>query len=178
MTEIDPCPLCGNKKDLIVLPDFSEDEPTRIYAYHVFCQHCHTHGRNCYPIGWCESEQAAIEAWNDRYDMGGNMNEIKYCPHCGTNSEKNTIRCTEEYNEFSIFTCYNCGKSHIREIKKELLSTIRTKNIEINPRKLKALKGIVGFMFSFVNLSEDLKEDLKTTDDFYHELKIIYQENK
>lgn len=59
------CPFCKGT-DLVVLPDKSEDEPTRIYAYHVMCRDCHCHGRNHYPIGWCETKEAAIEAWNDR----------------------------------------------------------------------------------------------------------------
>lgn len=59
-----PCPFCG-RNDLIIHPDYSEDDG-RIYAYHVFCRDCHAHGRNNYPIGWCESEDAAVEAWNDR----------------------------------------------------------------------------------------------------------------
>ena len=47
--------------------------------------------------------------------------KVMYCPHCGTNSAVNTIRCQTEYPEFSIFTCYNCGKTHIREVKEDLL---------------------------------------------------------
>jgi Lar family restriction alleviation protein len=70
--ELLPCPFCGGK-DLVIREDKSGDEPEddptdqRTYAYHVFCRGCHAHGRNNYPIGWCESEQAAIEAWNDRF---------------------------------------------------------------------------------------------------------------
>ena len=60
-----PCPFC-DRSDLIVHEDVSEDEPKRVYAYHVFCRDCHCHGRNNYRIGWCESPSAAIEAWNDR----------------------------------------------------------------------------------------------------------------
>ncbi len=52
---------------------------------------------------------------------------VIYCPHCGTNSSKNTIRIQEEYREFSIVTCYNCGKDHIRFISPMLLSLVRNK---------------------------------------------------
>jgi Lar family restriction alleviation protein len=62
-----PCPFCG-RNDLVIREDKSEDgDSTITYAYYVFCRDCHCHGRNNYPIGWCESEQAAIEAWNDRF---------------------------------------------------------------------------------------------------------------
>lgn len=61
-----PCPFCGNTK-LIIEPDRAEDDNGRIYAYHVYCPDCHARGRNMYPICWCESEQEAIEAWNDRF---------------------------------------------------------------------------------------------------------------
>lgn len=61
-----PCPFCGST-DLSVEPDKTEDDNDRIYAYHVFCHDCQARGRNEYPISWCESEQAAIEAWNDRF---------------------------------------------------------------------------------------------------------------
>jgi Lar family restriction alleviation protein len=65
-TELLPCPFCGSN-DLIVVPDLAEDDNNRIYAYHVFCRDCHAHGRNKFPFCWCESEQQAIEAWNDRF---------------------------------------------------------------------------------------------------------------
>jgi Lar family restriction alleviation protein len=60
-----PCPFCRGT-DLVYRKDYAEDDPTHCYAIHVFCQDCHAHGRNNYPIGWCESEEAAAEAWNDR----------------------------------------------------------------------------------------------------------------
>lgn len=60
-----PCPFCRGS-DLVYRKDFAEDDPSHWYAIHVFCQDCHAHGRNNYPIGWCESEEAAAEAWNDR----------------------------------------------------------------------------------------------------------------
>ncbi len=59
------CPFCKGR-DLSVRPDFSEDEPARIYAYHVFCCDCHARGRNHYRIGWCETPESARQAWNDR----------------------------------------------------------------------------------------------------------------
>jgi len=61
-----PCPFCGNT-NLTIEPDRAKDDNNRIYAYHVYCPQCHSTGRNMYPICWCESEQAAIEAWNDRF---------------------------------------------------------------------------------------------------------------
>jgi hypothetical protein len=54
-------------------------------------------------------------------EEGKEGSKIMYCPHCGTNSEVSTIRCQTEYPEFSIFTCYNCGKTHIRDVKEGLL---------------------------------------------------------
>lgn len=67
-----PCPFCGGN-NLIVRKDFSEDEMTSWYAMHVFCTDCHARGRNNYPIGWCESERAASDAWNDR---NGNVDDL------------------------------------------------------------------------------------------------------
>jgi Lar family restriction alleviation protein len=64
-TELLPCPFCGGT-EFYVGKDFCEDEPTRWYALHVRCQTCYAKGRNHYQIGWCESEEAAREAWNDR----------------------------------------------------------------------------------------------------------------
>ncbi|MEN6535674.1 MAG: Lar family restriction alleviation protein [Bryobacteraceae bacterium] len=63
--ELLPCPFCGGS-DVCVRSDLSEDKPARVYAYHVFCHDCHSHGRNHYRIGWCETQKAACEAWNDR----------------------------------------------------------------------------------------------------------------
>lgn len=60
-----PCPFCHGT-DLVYRKDYAEDDPTHAYAIHVFCQDCHTHGRNNYPIGWCETEEMAADAWNDR----------------------------------------------------------------------------------------------------------------
>jgi Lar family restriction alleviation protein len=64
--ELLPCPFCGSN-DLEIIPDLAKDDNNRIYAYHVFCRDCHARGRNNFPICWCESEQQAIEAWNDRF---------------------------------------------------------------------------------------------------------------
>jgi Lar family restriction alleviation protein len=64
--ELLPCPFCGGR-NLEIHPDFAEDDNNRIYAYHVQCNHCQARGGNEYPICWCETEQQAIERWNDRY---------------------------------------------------------------------------------------------------------------
>jgi len=64
-TKLLPCPFCCGS-DLTVQKDFSEDDPTQWISMHVFCRGCYARGRNHYRIGWCESEQAAVEAWNDR----------------------------------------------------------------------------------------------------------------
>jgi Lar family restriction alleviation protein len=66
MKDLLPCPFCGGT-DLIVDTDYARDDDIRAYAYHIFCNDCHATGRNQYPIGWCESEEMAIEAWNDRF---------------------------------------------------------------------------------------------------------------
>lgn len=63
--ELLPCPFCGGD-DLKLHEDFSEDEPRRAYAWHVFCQNCHCHGRNNFPIGWAETQDEAVTAWNRR----------------------------------------------------------------------------------------------------------------
>lgn len=64
--ELLPCPFCGGT-DLEIRPEVSEDDSTHVCTFHVFCQDCHARGRNNYPIGWCETVQQAIEAWNDRF---------------------------------------------------------------------------------------------------------------
>jgi hypothetical protein len=65
------CPFCGKNDALEVLPDSHDNDTPAfnshfVYAYHVHCHHCGCNGRNNYPIGWCETEEAAIEAWNHR----------------------------------------------------------------------------------------------------------------
>lgn len=65
MPDLLPCPFCRGT-DLVYRKDYAEDDPGRWYAIHVFCTDCHAHGRNNYPIGWCEDEQMAADAWNDR----------------------------------------------------------------------------------------------------------------
>lgn len=60
-----PCPFCG-AHDLKIIGMMSEDEPRREYAKTVMCCRCHAHGRHHDPIGWSESNRAAIESWNDR----------------------------------------------------------------------------------------------------------------
>jgi Lar family restriction alleviation protein len=67
-----PCPFCGGNR-LVICKDHSEDDPSNWYAMHVFCTECHARGRNNYPIGWCESERAASDAWNDR---NGNVDDL------------------------------------------------------------------------------------------------------
>lgn len=65
MPELLPCPFCGGK-DLTYRQDRTEGVPEFVYAYHVFCNDCHCHGGNNFPIGWCESEDAAADRWNLR----------------------------------------------------------------------------------------------------------------
>jgi len=65
--ELLPCPFCGRAgNDLFFGQDHSEEYNNRVYAYHVEC-HCGARGRNLYPICWVETEDHAIEAWNDRF---------------------------------------------------------------------------------------------------------------
>lgn len=61
----EPCPFCRTNQSLHIGEDKSEEDQ-RTYAYHVYCGICGAKGRNHYPIGWCESPEQAIEAWNDR----------------------------------------------------------------------------------------------------------------
>jgi Lar family restriction alleviation protein len=70
--ELKPCPFCGGN-NLTIRKDFSKYEVVNWYAMHVFCTDCHACGRNNYPIGWCESERAASDAWNDR---NGNVDDL------------------------------------------------------------------------------------------------------
>lgn len=63
--EMLPCPFCG-RNDLKIINIESEDVPGSFYAKAVFCMDCHCTGRHNNPIGWCESDLEAIEAWNDR----------------------------------------------------------------------------------------------------------------
>lgn len=63
-----PCPFCKTNQSLYIGEDKSEDddEDPRTFAYHVGCGICGAKGRNRYPIGWCETPEQAVEAWNDR----------------------------------------------------------------------------------------------------------------
>lgn len=63
--ELKPCPFC-NGTHLKLRQDYSEDKPVRAYAWHVFCEDCHCHGRNNFPIGWVERKEDAVDAWNRR----------------------------------------------------------------------------------------------------------------
>jgi len=64
--ELLPCPFCGST-DLSIEPVRAEDDNNRIFAYHVFCRDCYAKGRYLYPHCWCECDEQAIEAWNDRF---------------------------------------------------------------------------------------------------------------
>lgn len=63
--ELQSCLSCGDPQNLVIRPD-KDEEDGRIFAYHVECETCGARGRNRVRIGWCESEQEAAEAWNDR----------------------------------------------------------------------------------------------------------------
>lgn len=60
-----PCPFCGKDDDLSVRDMVNVIEGDT-YARAVICGHCFCVGRHVYPIGWTESDEEAIEAWNDR----------------------------------------------------------------------------------------------------------------
>jgi Lar family restriction alleviation protein len=64
LVKADPCPFCAGN-DLSIRQDMTADGSFP-YAMYVFCHTCHARGRNHYKIGWCETEEAAVEAWNDR----------------------------------------------------------------------------------------------------------------
>lgn len=96
------CPFCG-QKDLSIIPDISEDEEKRIYAYHVYCNTCGCTGRNHYPIGWCETEEEAIEAWNHRGSI-----KPEYL-HCSNNYESYSI---EEYGPWGPYALYFGKNTH------------------------------------------------------------------
>ena len=57
--ELLPCPFCGSK-DLVINKD------TDFSIYYVHCRDCLCEGRKTHKIGWVESAQEAINAWNDR----------------------------------------------------------------------------------------------------------------
>lgn len=68
---VGPCPFCRTNDDLYFGEDKSEgqedeEDNGHTYAYHVRCGRCGCKGRNRYAIGWCESHEAALQAWNDR----------------------------------------------------------------------------------------------------------------
>jgi Lar family restriction alleviation protein len=67
-----PCPFCGGS-DLSVRRDYTPEDPSHWYAMHIFCEDCHAHGRNNFPIGWCECEQSAADGWNLRGHRRGTM---------------------------------------------------------------------------------------------------------
>lgn len=63
--KINPCPFCGNK-NLEIIEIKSEDDPSWTIAKAVRCKDCLAVGRHHNPIGWTESDSAAIESWNLR----------------------------------------------------------------------------------------------------------------
>lgn len=79
MRKNEPCPFCNRDDELSVQPD---KEGRRIYAYHVHCGVCGCNGRNNYPIGWCETPEAAWEAWNHRgsvrpvFDLAASQSQL------------------------------------------------------------------------------------------------------
>jgi hypothetical protein len=84
-----------------------------------------------------------------------------YCPHCGASSDKNTIQCNEEYKEFSLFSCYNCGKTHIREVKPELLILVRKgqdKPVDETAIRVKALCKYVMSRIAYEQCEQEIKE--------------------
>lgn len=65
MTTLSPCPFChGHRLNFGRL--YSEDDPKQWIAMFVQCDDCGAKGRHSYPIGWCETEEMAADAWNDR----------------------------------------------------------------------------------------------------------------
>lgn len=68
---VELCPFCKTNHELHFEEDKTEDQEDEqdnghTYAYHVRCAICGCKGRNSYAIGWCESPEAALSAWNDR----------------------------------------------------------------------------------------------------------------
>ena len=85
--------------------------------------------------------------------------DIIYCPHCGTSSDKNTIQCNEEYKEFSIHSCYNCGKTHIREVKPELLILARSsKPVDETAIRVESLCRYVMSLMAYERCEQKIKE--------------------
>jgi hypothetical protein len=82
-----------------------------------------------------------------------------YCPHCGTNSDDSTIRCNEEYKEFSIYSCYNCGKVHIRDVKPELLILARShKPVDETAIRVEALCRYVMSQIAYEKCEQKIKD--------------------
>lgn len=65
--ELKPCPFC-KKSELKYIAVFSEDEPIFQIGWQVFCEVCHARGPASTRIGWCETTDAARDAWNRRGD--------------------------------------------------------------------------------------------------------------
>jgi len=65
MSELKPCPFCGGS-DLEITPRKAHDDNDREYAKAVHCRDCMTVGPHEVGIGWCETDEEAVEAWNRR----------------------------------------------------------------------------------------------------------------
>lgn len=63
-THLKPCPFCAGS-DLKVV-ELLLDKEVGFYAKAVFCNDCHCTGRHAVRSGWSETDQEAIEVWNNR----------------------------------------------------------------------------------------------------------------
>lgn len=160
-----PCPFCGST-DLVIRPDKAEDDNDRIYAYHVSCKTCSARGRNLYPVCWCESEQQAVEAWNDRVipaTIPGDCDRVQLSTTALLHIHRELERISNIKNHISGLL------TPVQRCKEEGLLT---------RRELKALERVIGFAFSYrQQLSEESQEDIGLADDVYHRLKVSLQQD-
>lgn len=90
---------------------------------------------------------------------------VYYCPHCGANSNEHTIRCQEQYDEFELITCYNCGKDHIRNVKPNLLQAVRrvdgsTQQLPADEKLMISFSALMGIHRELSNI-DDISSHIK-----------------
>lgn len=62
--ELKPCPFCGGEGSICNDWDFVKNQPRYPYRYGIECKECLS------STDHYETEEAAIESWNRRYDNG------------------------------------------------------------------------------------------------------------
>lgn len=74
MNNLKPCPFCGGN------PQLQHDDIDNSYTIECTNNECNMNPSTPY----CDTEEGAIEYWNDRVDNHDNIGkQIKPCPFCG-----------------------------------------------------------------------------------------------